>query len=175
MASEHNDHNLTTAPAMDAGSVLAKYLLSVHRLENSLNESLFLRRHGIAIGEWAVLAVLYPDMQLYLNEVVRRSGVSRQRINKVLRDLASKRLVTVRQIQNGDKRRRIVLATSRARRLQQTMNIHLAELVEASVGLKLHISTLRKFVSVTRFSNRMSGVIQRQAKKEVVMHNRQDD
>jgi len=109
---------------------LERLLLSLHRLSNALGESGVLAKNTIGVSEWAVLSVLDGGEPLHLKQIVRQTGVSRQRIRKVLQELEEKKLVTVGQIPDGDRRQRVVAGTSEGARVRQAILADLRVLAE---------------------------------------------
>lgn len=108
---------------------LEELLLNMHRLSNMFADSELLKNNELTISEWAIVNVLDKDRTLNLRDVVRRSGVSRQRIRKVLHELEAKNLVTISAAHEGDKRQRIVAATSKCAAARQAMLASLRNLL----------------------------------------------
>jgi DNA-binding MarR family transcriptional regulator len=139
---------------------LEEFLLTAHRLANALNDSNILRKHGITVGEWSILNALSARKQLPLQNIVHISGVSRQRINKVLRDLEGKKLVFVGQTENGDRRRRIVGETAKAARVRQAILEDLDQLLTALIAQSPHEQDRSRFAhrfgAMARLANRIA-------------------
>ena len=138
----------------DGGAALEGFLTSAHKLANAFGESSILAKQSITIGEWAVLDALCTSGELSLREVISASGVSRQRINKLLGSLEGKKLVTVQQTEEGDRRRRTVAPTSKAVRVREEILSEFRRLLPA-LGKPGQEGLNRRLVALTRLSNRL--------------------
>jgi DNA-binding MarR family transcriptional regulator len=138
----------------DGGVALEGFLISAHKLANAFGESSILGRQSITVGEWAVLDALCTSGELSLREVISASGVSRQRINKLLGSLEAKRLVTVQQTEEGDRRRRRVAPTNKAARVREEVLSDFRKLLGA-LGTPGQEGLNRRLVGLARLSNRL--------------------
>jgi DNA-binding MarR family transcriptional regulator len=87
-------------------------LLSAHRIAVSMGEMNAFRDANVSIAEWAVLRTIGNRQNVSLKEIGVASGVSRQRIRKVLSDLQSKGLIALGKSEGSDRRGRAVSATA---------------------------------------------------------------
>jgi DNA-binding MarR family transcriptional regulator len=142
-------------------------LLAAHRLSNALADNGVFRSNEISVSEWAVLSALQKRREMHLRDIVRESGVSRQRINKVLRELDAKDLVTVGQTADGDKRRRVVALTGKAARTCSEIRTGLDALLDEALGtttLAKRRGVLRRLAIAARLVERFGKTLKSQAK-----------
>jgi DNA-binding MarR family transcriptional regulator len=102
----------TTEATADIGLLFEDFLAAVHQLENALTGTRLIFADGdLSVGDWVVLRNIpaYEDVRIGL--LARRTGLSRQRLNKLLEGLAESGLVQIRQ-ESGDKRVRLVKITA---------------------------------------------------------------
>jgi DNA-binding MarR family transcriptional regulator len=132
-----------------------KYLLSLHRLSTALGDSNVLAKNSVGVSEWAVLSVLAHDNQLNLKQVVRQAGVSRQRIRKVLQELQAKKLVTVSQFLEGDKRQRVVSETPKAARVRRAILAELRQVANDLAGSGAGDLMTQRFAAASRLADRV--------------------
>jgi len=105
-----------TAP-INAKEALEDVLLSAHRIAVSMGEINAFRDANVSIAEWAILRTIGNRKDVSLREIGVATGVSRQRIRKLLSDLQSKDLVTMGRSEGADKRARTISATAGAARV----------------------------------------------------------
>lgn len=102
----------TTVATADLGLLFEDFIAAVHQLENALTGTRLIFADGdLSVGDWVVLRNIpaYEDIRIGL--LARRTGLSRQRLNKLLEGLAEGGLVQIRQ-ESGDKRVRLVKITA---------------------------------------------------------------
>ncbi len=149
-------------------AALENFVIAVHRLSTALGESKGLAQSGIGISEWAILKVL-GDQKEYQQHVLRKSGVSRQRIRKLLQELETKRIVTISQSDGDDRRQRIIAATPRALECRRNALAGLAELISQldSRGRGTHdlARLAKRLQSFASLSERISKALRRDAKR----------
>jgi DNA-binding MarR family transcriptional regulator len=126
---------------------LERLFLNVHRLSNALNESGVLTMHRLGVGEWAVLGAVSEGDTVQLKDVVKQSGVSRQRIRKILQELELRGLVRITPVQKGDKRQRMVAGTDQGRALRSAILVDILRLLPAIAGETADESRLLRQVS----------------------------
>lgn len=74
-------------------------------------------RHGITIGHWYVLRVLWLQDGLTQSEIAQRAGIAAPSVAITLRSLAAEQLV-VREGHPTDHRKNVVFLTKRGRQLE---------------------------------------------------------
>ena len=163
---------MSTAPRRRAPEFaeveIENFLLCLHRVSNALADSNILAKYSIGISEWAVLNTLDGGKEFNLQQIVRQAGVSRQRIRMILRELETKRLVTVSQVTKGDKRQRIVTGTVRGADMRQSI---LADLRELANSIANQVPTiertklLQRFVLASRVADRVTRSLRSAQKK----------
>ena len=102
----------------DVGVIFEDFIAAVHQVENALTGArLIFAETDLSVGDWVVLRNIPPHQDIRFGLLARRTGLSRQRLNKLLEGLSESGLVQVRQ-ESGDKRVRLVkLSTAGAREL----------------------------------------------------------
>jgi DNA-binding MarR family transcriptional regulator len=109
-------------------SALEDFIIGVHRLSTALAESKVLTESGFGISEWAVLKAL-GDQKEFQQNILRKSGVSRQRIRKLLFELETRQMVTLSQSEGSDRRHRIIAATPHAMEIRRNAAAAFANLI----------------------------------------------
>jgi DNA-binding MarR family transcriptional regulator len=118
-------------PADDSFGAFRDLLLTLHRLSNALADADAFKNHELSISEWVVLDMLEEQGPIKVRDLVRHTGVSRQRVRKVLTELESKRMVEVRQFDEGDRRKRLVRATPKAKTAYEKVRKDLEEILSS--------------------------------------------
>ena len=107
--------------------------------------------HEIGVGEWAVLKSFGNEKSLPLREILRQTGLSRQRIRMLLVDLQRKQFLSVAQSAEGDKRVREVTATPKAAKAVSSISKELKRL-----GMEVGGETaLKSFARASKLSRRL--------------------
>lgn len=97
---------------VDIGVVFEEFIAAVHQLENALTGTRLIFAEGdLSVGDWVVLRNIPTQEDIRLPMLARRTGLSRQRLNKLLEGLSESGLVKVRQ-ESEDKRVRLVSITA---------------------------------------------------------------
>jgi hypothetical protein len=96
-----------------ARTPLEEYLLSLHRLASVLAESNIFQENGIGLAEWVILQEVGPT-PMPMTSLIRRTGLSRQRVRILLRELRAKKMVMIIDGTAGDRRARSVVASPAA-------------------------------------------------------------
>ena len=104
---------------LDIGAIFEDFIAAVHQLENALaGTRLIFADTDLSVGDWVVLRNIPPDEDMRFGLLARRTGLSRQRLDKLLEGLSEIGLVQVRE-ETGDKRLRLVnLSAAGARELE---------------------------------------------------------
>lgn len=99
---------------MDPKEALEQMLLTAHRLAISLGDLGVFRHSEISVAEWAVLKVLNGRQDIPIKQISVSSGISRQRLHRLLSELEQKGLVVTEKSTAEDKRVRMISATPTA-------------------------------------------------------------
>ena len=120
MSDPNAPSNDVNAPSnLDIGAIFEDFIAAVHQLENALaGTRLIFADTDLSVGDWVVLRNIPPDEDMRFGLLARRTGLSRQRLDKLLEGLSEIGLVQVRE-ETGDKRLRLVnLSAAGARELE---------------------------------------------------------
>ncbi|MBN9887106.1 MarR family winged helix-turn-helix transcriptional regulator [Salipiger abyssi] len=74
-------------------------------------------RHGVGIGQWYVLRVLWIQDGLTQSEIAQRAGIAAPSVAITLRSLAAEQLI-VREGHPTDQRKNVVFLTKKGRQLE---------------------------------------------------------
>jgi DNA-binding MarR family transcriptional regulator len=88
-------------------ALLEDFLIGVCRLTSTISDSPIFSDNGVGPAEWVLLKVLETG-PLSISELVRQSNVSRQRVGVLVKELQSKKFLSVSAQLQGDRRTRIV-------------------------------------------------------------------
>lgn len=89
------------------GSSIEDLLVTVARLASTISDSPIFSEQGIGPADWSLLKVLEAG-PLSSSELVRQTNLSRQRVRVLVKELEAKKLLTVTQQREGDRRTRMV-------------------------------------------------------------------
>ncbi|APZ53866.1 MarR family winged helix-turn-helix transcriptional regulator [Salipiger abyssi] len=107
----------------------------VRNLNRLLQRELALRlaRHGVSIGQWYVLRVLWLQDGLAQAEIAQRAGIAAPSVAVTLRSLAAERMI-VREGHPTDQRKNVVYLTKKARQLEAPCLAAAAEVNAAALS-----------------------------------------
>jgi DNA-binding MarR family transcriptional regulator len=137
----------TSTPEL--GPVFEDFIAAVHQLENALTGTRVIFADGdLSIGDWVVLRNIPPDEEIRVGLLARRTGLSRQRLNKLLEGLSETRLVEDR-LESTDKRIRLVRISQAGKRTLAGISRQMHGLADKTVG-NTKPETLQRFATVAR-------------------------
>lgn len=144
-------------PAEEVESI-EDFVLSTIRIASLLSEVSIFARHDITAGGWAVLKAVGRSAPVPLKDVAVHTGISRQRLRMLLKQLEAGGLITVSQPPEGDQRARLVTASPEAEPIMQAVSDDLRRIASAAGG--------EKWVKVMARSVRLSGRIARELRRQ---------
>jgi DNA-binding MarR family transcriptional regulator len=157
----------TTEVPDDIGFLFEDFLAAVHQLENALTGArLIFADCDLSIGDWVVLRNVpaYEDVPIGL--LARRTGLSRQRLNKLLEHLQDSGLVQIRK-QSQDKRVRLVKITGSGTRELAAISKAMRGIADATVG-NTKPEMLQRLVAIAkRIVNAMAPRLQKSTDEEL--------
>lgn len=95
----------------DLNEAFEHVLLSAHRIAVSLSELGVFQNTNLSVAEWAILKALGNRQNVPVKEIVAASGISRQRLRKLISELEAKGAVLTNRSDAEDKRARTISAT----------------------------------------------------------------
>lgn len=96
------------------GELLEMIVLHAYRAAISLIDSDVFEKGGLSAAEWAIVKALANRQDVQMREIVAASGISRQRLRKLLIELEQKGAVTTNRSETLDKRARLISSTPAA-------------------------------------------------------------
>jgi DNA-binding MarR family transcriptional regulator len=115
--------------AADPKEALEQMLLNAHRLAVSLGDLGVFRHSEVSVAEWAIMKLLDGREDVPIKQISASSGVSRQRLRKIISELESKGLVVAGKSSAEDKRVHTISATPTATRVLSVISRQMQELV----------------------------------------------
>jgi DNA-binding MarR family transcriptional regulator len=109
-------------------------LLSAHRIAVSLGELGVFQNTKLSVAEWAILKALGNRQNVPIKEIVAASGISRQRLRKLISELEAKGAVLTNRSDAEDKRARTISATPVAAQVVALVSKQLESLIADTGG-----------------------------------------
>ena len=114
---------------MDPKEALEQMLLNAHRLAISLGDLGVFRHSEISVAEWTILKVLNGRRDVPIKQISVSSGISRQRLHRLITELEQKGLVVTEKSTAEDKRVRMISATPTATQVLSLISRQMQQLI----------------------------------------------
>jgi DNA-binding MarR family transcriptional regulator len=107
-------------------------LLAAHRVAVAMSDMSVFQEGELSLAEWAILRSLRGRQGVPLKEIAQTSGVSRQRIRKLVSELEAKGLVSTSRSKAADKRVRLISAAPLAASVLSSVSAQIQALLPES-------------------------------------------